>query len=132
LTFHLKLFRPLDSAITAGLLILGIWLSAGISGQKGSRAVVYIHGRKVAWYNLQGDVRDIPIKLKAGSAVLHLEPGEVRIKASTCPRKLCVKSGAISHTHQRLVCVPYGLLVKIEGEQKANVPESGQLDAIAH
>ncbi len=54
--------------------------------------------------------------LNGGTNILVIEDGYAYMKAADCPDSLCVKTGRISHTGQRIVCLPNRVLVEIAGE----------------
>ena len=50
----------------------------------------------------------------------------ISIKDADCPHQECVKSGWIKEPGQMIVCLPYKLIISIEGESNSGV-DSGPL-----
>ncbi|HBX24598.1 MAG TPA: NusG domain II-containing protein [Desulfotomaculum sp.] len=48
--------------------------------------------------------------------IIEIKNGQVRVKESNCPNKICVNTGWLSKPGQMSVCVPNGLKVIIEGK----------------
>lgn len=48
---------------------------------------------------------------------LHIvsEKGGIKVEDSTCPNQICVKTGIITKTGQNIVCLPYKVVIYIEG-----------------
>lgn len=58
----------------------------------------------------------IEIKLPENdNVVIHAENGRIRFYKSDCPDQVCVNSGWISKKGEMAVCLPYQLIIKIEG-----------------
>ncbi len=55
----------------------------------------------------------IPIKTKEGNLIVVVERNQAFVKESSCPDKICVKSGRISKNRQLLMCAPNRVMVKI-------------------
>jgi hypothetical protein len=58
--------------------------------------------------------------------------GQVRIEESSCPDKVCVKTGWISRPGQAIVCLPHRIVVRIEGGGKISHDSESNLDAITY
>lgn len=67
------------------------------------------------------------IKLSANKDnynTILVEHNRISIKDSNCPHQECVKSGSISEPGQMIVCLPYKLIISIQG-QSNNEVDSG-------
>lgn len=51
-----------------------------------------------------------------GSNYLIIQGGEVWVSDATCPDKLCIRQGKISHDGEMIVCLPNRMIAKILGE----------------
>lgn len=58
---------------------------------------------------------------------ISIKNHSVAITESTCPHKLCVKNGAVSHPSQQIVCAPNHILITVSG----NRTQKGTPDGIA-
>ncbi|HHX17927.1 MAG TPA: NusG domain II-containing protein [Clostridium sp.] len=47
--------------------------------------------------------------------IIHAENGRIRFYKSNCPDQVCVDSGWISKKGEMAVCLPYKVIIKIEG-----------------
>lgn len=122
-----RFVAPLDVLLLALLLAVGSWGTWHLfSAPPGARAVVWVNGKRVAWYPLEGAESRDSVQGALGSVVVEHGHGDIRILSAPCPGKLCVKQGAVHRTGGKLVCVPSRVVVSIEGDA------SGQdgLDAI--
>ncbi len=57
--------------------------------------------------------RVIPIKTKQGSLTVVLEKREAYVRESSCPDKICVKTGKINKKGQLIICAPNGVMLRI-------------------
>jgi hypothetical protein len=52
---------------------------------------------------------------------IHVEHNSISIKESNCPNLECVKSGSISDPGQMIVCLPYKLIISIQGQSNNGI-----------
>lgn len=50
--------------------------------------------------------------------IILIENGEIRFEESTCPDKVCVKTGWLTKEGDMAVCLPNQVIVKIEGTNR--------------
>lgn len=141
----LKETLKLTDVILAGLIVLAAIVLAAMqlrAGQAehrlsgaGYRLIVEVYGKRT---------HAIPFSRISGSSVLRieigdgreatlelLESGKVRVTESTCPDKICVRTGWIGRPGQSIVCLPNRVVVRIEGSEIRYDPGS-DLDAITY
>ncbi len=53
--------------------------------------------------------------LELDGATVRVFEGKIAITESSCPDKVCVKTGEISKKGESIVCVPNGIIITIEG-----------------
>lgn len=82
-------------------------------GTDASRAVI-TYGGETYYYDLSSD-RELKIDSRGHSLTVVIEDGEVYVAESSCPDKVCKKSGRISSASGLIACVPAGVSIKIEG-----------------
>lgn len=58
-----------------------------------------------------------------GSNTILVEPGRICVSEADCPDQICVRQGWLSDSAGNIVCLPYGLVIRIDGES--------ELDAVA-
>ncbi len=121
--------KPLDTLVATCFLILGTWFCFYFIGENGSKALIFVKNQQNSWYSLKGEDKEIHIKTHFGTYQLLRKEGTIQIIKAPCTHKICVKQGKISSTHERLICVPGRLLVKIQGdEEHPSLPN--QLDGV--
>jgi len=52
------------------------------------------------------------------TAVILIEKGRIRFEESTCPDKICVKTGWLERPGDTAVCLPGQFIISIAGEKK--------------
>ena len=105
------------------MLILAVLLLSCLSllilaqnGEEGEIALVEVKGRPYAKIYLS-EPQVIKVAGKLGELVIVVENQRLRITDSSCPQKVCVHTGAISHRGEILVCAPNHVVVHITGEK---------------
>lgn len=107
------------------LILLFAVLLAGITGiilmnsaDKGKSAEIIVDGATVEVVSL-----DEAYEKQVNGVIICCENGEIFIKESDCPDKVCMRSGRISKSGEGIICAPNRVAVKIDGE-KGNVPDA--------
>lgn len=55
-------------------------------------------------------------EIEINNVVIEILDGSARAKSSSCPDKICVKSGWIKNVNEQAVCLPNKVIIKIVGE----------------
>jgi hypothetical protein len=111
-----------DKILIGGLVVLTL-LSFPIIKHfqhEGRVVVIEVDGELVGNFSLE-EKRLIPVAGKLGTTGVEIVGNGVRVLDSPCPHKLCVKSGTISKSGETLVCLPNGVVIRIEGGEKPSV-----------
>ncbi len=66
----------------------------------------------------QDDV--LTVASSAGTNVIEVQAGKVRVSEADCPNQDCVDQGWISNAGQQIVCLPHKLVVNITDEDAAS------------
>lgn len=66
----------------------------------------------------QDDV--LTVASSAGTNVIEVQAGKVRVSEADCPNQDCVEQGWISKVGQQIVCLPHKLVVNITDEDAAS------------
>lgn len=80
-------------------------------------AIIQKDGKILRTINLKDIKKEERIKVSYEDEKFNdilIEPGKIRFDDSTCPDKLCVKSGWISKPGDIAVCLPYKVIIKID------------------
>jgi hypothetical protein len=123
--------RPLDAVLIATVLLAACWGILTFRISEGTRAIVYVADRKYAWYELTGEKRTISVPTRIGPVRLEIGAGSARVIDSPCPNKLCIKTGAVRHSHEEIVCLPAQLLIVLDGPPISGSGKDGA-DAITY
>ena len=114
-----KLITKKDLILLVVVLLLGV---AGIflmsSANKGTIAQIKVDGKIVETISLNDEY----IEKDINGVTVCCENGEIYVKESSCPDKVCVRSGRISKSGEGIICAPNRVAVEISGKN--------QLDAL--
>lgn len=110
----MRFFGRYDSLIfvVIGLLIIFLLIFFNSSNDHPDKIVVEVDGKKAYVFEKDG-VYKIIHKEKELMKVEVLN-GKARVLESTCPDKLCVKSGWLKSSHASIVCVPNRVIIHFE------------------
>ena len=90
------------------------------------QAVITVDGQVYATLPLSSSKErsEIPVKLP-GNNYVHIisEKDQIWVENSSCPDKVCVKTGKIAKAGQSVVCLPNKTIVYIEGSEKQEVDD---------
>ena len=62
----------------------------------------------------------LTVASSAGTNVIEVQSGKVRVSEADCPNQDCVEQGWISNAGQQIVCLPHKLVVNITDEDAAS------------
>ncbi len=114
-----KLVTKKDFILLVIVLIIGV---AGIffmnSSKQGTMAEIKVDGKTVETISLQGEY----LEKEINGVTICRAKGEIYVKESVCPDKVCVRSGRISKAGEGIICAPNRVAIEISGEN--------QLDAL--
>ncbi len=114
--------RPGDIILILILFSLSI---AGFIFQKeialgGRLYLIEMDGKTLYRLPLSSDTL-ITLETRTGSISIRTKSGRVCVSESSCPLKICVKTGWIKRPGEAIICVPNRMVVRIEGEKRKNV-----------
>ncbi|MDY6037551.1 MAG: NusG domain II-containing protein [Eubacterium sp.] len=120
-----QIIKKADIILFVCLVIIGCALSyfAFVGNESGDKVIVKVNGEIYGKYDLKVD-RTITVEKNGHMNKVTIKNGKVQVSESSCKNQVCVKQGAISGTHQSLVCLPNKLVVVIEGK-------AGEYDVIS-
>ncbi len=110
-----KLLTKTDIVIVLLLICTAFALLSFCFRGKGQKAVVKYNGETVEEIDLSDSSY---YEIKVNNVHIVRENGEVYIKDSTCPDKVCVRTGHISRSGESAVCVPNRVSVTVTGGSK--------------
>lgn len=117
--------------ITFIILLITVLASLGAASIykfaiKGSEkiAVIKREGKVLKTIDLNKVVEPQEFTLKTDKEhynTILVEHNSISIKDADCPHEECVKSGAISQPGEMIVCLPYKLIINIEGQTQTGI-----------
>lgn len=102
------------AAILLVLLLVGALLGAFFAKEQGTAVRISVEGETVAVLPLFKDAV-YPITSRGHSLTVCIENGEVLVRDTDCPDKVCQNTGRISAKGASIVCAPAGVSVHITG-----------------
>jgi hypothetical protein len=81
----------------------------------GEVAVVEVDGHPVCRLDLSVDTRRT-VQGPLGETVIQVRGGRVRVADSSCPYRICVRTGWIGQAGGMIVCLPNRVVVRVTGE----------------
>lgn len=114
-------YRPLK---IGDFIIIIIFLSAlfFIPSSSGEKIIVIVDKRKEYIYPLNVD-RIVEFKGKIGMIKLEIRDKKAKVIKSSCPQKICMKTGWIENKGEQIICVPNRVIIRIDGEQLDAITE---------
>ncbi|MCF6096588.1 NusG domain II-containing protein [Thermovorax subterraneus] len=115
-----------DKILIATVILVAFVIFTGfqIYGFTGGKtyAVIEINGKEYQKISLGKDGPKMQLKVAGfiGDVVLEIDRDKVRVVASDCPDKDCVRQGWVSKPGQTLVCLPNRVVVKIQNTESTN------------
>ncbi len=66
---------------------------------------------------------DTLLTLKGNTGTIRIESanGKVRVSESSCPLKICVRTGWIKNAGEAIICVPNSMIIEVEGKGERTV-----------
>lgn len=112
----------LTGLILAAALMIGIHFAGNTTGD--TIAVITQDGKVIKRINLSELEQPVSVEIK-DKYYDHIvaEKGRIRFEEADCPDRVCVHTGWLTRPGQIAVCLPNGIIVKIEGED-------GEIDTI--
>jgi hypothetical protein len=119
-----------DKIVGIILLIIVLISFGGVSIYKtllkGSEniAVIKREGKVIKTIDLNKATGSQEFKLSTPNGnfnTILVENNSISIKDANCPHQECVKSGSISKPGQMIVCLPYKLIISINGQSNSDI-----------
>lgn len=120
-TENKKLLTKQDLLTIITLLISGVvvFIVLTLISSDGTKAVISVDGKVISEHSVNSSTRNNSSEFtiaQAEGAVIQIENGQIRVKSSDCPDKVCVHTGYISREGEKIVCLPKKLIIEIEAD----------------
>ncbi len=82
----------------------------------GTIANIYLDGECIRSIDLAKvtEPETISVSCGAGSNIIYVEPGRIRVLEADCPDQICVGSGWLTDSAMPIVCLPHKLVIRLE------------------
>ncbi|MDO4849898.1 MAG: NusG domain II-containing protein [Coriobacteriia bacterium] len=115
----------LNAVLVAVIVLLAVGafaatrvLAGGQSAASGAQVVIRDADGGEHRMSLDED-GELTVTSSAGTNVVQVEGGRVRVREADCPNQDCVSQGWVDDASQQIVCLPHKLYVSIEGAESA-------------
>ena len=120
-----KAYRRMKLNVVAVLVIAAVALAVAAAANALGSAV---DARTAVIQDADGNTFTMPLSQddaltvasSAGTNVIEVQAGKVRVSEADCPNQDCVEQGWISKAGQQIVCLPHKLMVNITDEDAAS------------
>lgn len=115
-----KLFKKADIILILFFCLLcAVTLLPRYFGNGSLTAVIYESGKITHRIDLSKVSESYTIKLaNAPASTVEVEYNGIRYLTASCPDKLCVKAGLLTHRGETAACLPQKTVIVIEGGNK--------------
>lgn len=113
------------AALLLALLFLLLAASAGFllysryKAPKALTAHIYLQGELLTSIDLRNVTEAYTFTVEipgGGSNTIGIKPGAIAVLDADCPDRLCVLTGYTDSTLLPIVCLPHGLIIRLEAE----------------
>ncbi len=93
----------------------------------GKTAKIYLNSKLVRTVSLN---KDCEFKIKSekdgekGYNIIRVKNGKISVIESDCKNQICVRHGAIDNDLLPIVCVPNGLVIRVESDDESEIEAS--------
>ena len=120
-----KAYKRMRLNVIAVLAITAVALAAAVTANALGNAVdartVIIQDADGNTFKMSLSQDDVlTVASSAGTNVIEVQAGKVRVSEADCPNQDCVEQGWISNAGQQIVCLPHKLVVNITDEDAAS------------
>ncbi|MCD6595436.1 NusG domain II-containing protein [bacterium] len=113
----LKKLKIGDFIIAISVLFLGFLPLIARHSSTAESFSIYLDGKKISRLSAGKDTT-FSLDARLGKVIIEINDGRARVIESSCPEKICVRTGFIGKVGQSVACVPNKLLIVAEGKEK--------------
>ena len=110
-----KIFADLTLILCVVLISLSVFLIVFLTSEKGEAVRVQVGDGEAVYYSLG---EDRVVELLGGKNILVIKDGKASISYADCPDKTCVRTGEISKTGEKIVCLPNMVYISVVGAEE--------------
>lgn len=100
---------------------------------KGMVARVYLDGEMIHEVDLSAVTEgyEFTVECAEGYNVVSVRPGGICVSSADCSDNTCVKQGWLAGGYTPIVCLPHGLVIRMEAPEEAAPSDEMPFDVIA-
>ncbi len=110
-----KFYNDIILVLLLLITALSVLIILKMTSDEGAYAVAVVDGEEIARYSLDTSGE---YSLNGGSNILVISDGAAYIKDANCPDKVCVHTGKVSLSGERIVCLPNKLEIRIVSDEE--------------
>jgi len=111
-------FKRADRLVFYAIVALGLVLLLMPRGSGRPAAVVVEGADGFRVVVPLSEERTVEVPGPLGETIVEVREGTTRVVSSPCPDKVCIAMGTASRPGEALVCVPNGVVVRIDGGRR--------------
>lgn len=121
-----KFIKKADIIFAAVILCVCIFFLLWRSfSSDGVTAVIYADGREYERIELDEGVERTVTPVEG--VVIRIKDGAVWFEGSDCPDELCVKTGKLRRAGDTAACLPNGIVITLEGNERRHDAITGRI-----
>ena len=119
------------------LLLIGgsiYFLTLNFNQNSPSVAKVFLFGKLQKTIDLKNVKEPFDFTImndNGGSNVIHVEKGKICVLKANCPDQICVKRGYVTSKAAPAVCIPNGVVIEVDTQNKSNSDDTDSIDLIS-
>lgn len=86
----------------------------------GKTAKIFSDNKLVRTINLEKD-GELKVENSNGYNIIRIKDGKISVIESDCKNQICVNYGEIDNNLFPIVCVPHGLVIRVENDKNSDV-----------
>lgn len=110
--------------ILLAILLLGAalaWFFLRPKAEEGAWVVITQEGRETGRYALSQDQTVLIGEREGDYNLLEIKDGTAAITEANCGDHTCIRTGAVSHSGQSIICLPHKVVVTITGGESSGI-----------
>ena len=106
-----------------GVLIISVVAVVLLRQGPANRANIYLDGELIKTVDLSAvaEPYTFMVESEAGTNIISVENGKIRVSDADCPDGSCIRQGWISGGATPIVCLPHKLVIELENKAPPDV-----------
>ena len=113
--------KPLDILVfCVALVVIGL-IAAKVYIAGTGKSVIHVKSSSQEWIFPLEKPRIFSVEGPLGETTLEIKNGSLRVIASPCQEKICIKTGSISRPGHWIACLPNNIFITIKGKGEKQI-----------